>query len=65
MYIFLSQENENAPRKRASTLSEGSKIPTGIDDTVLPTVFKWEGGGRNVMISGTFSDWKVLPMVKR
>uniref|UniRef100_A0A1B6ENT1 5'-AMP-activated protein kinase subunit beta-1 n=1 Tax=Cuerna arida TaxID=1464854 RepID=A0A1B6ENT1_9HEMI len=60
-----SSENEiGAPRKRAATLSEGSKIPTGIDDSVLPTVFKWEGGGRNVMISGTFSDWKALPMVK-
>lgn len=30
----------------------------------LPTVFKWDGGGKDVFISGTFSDWKVLPMVK-
>lgn len=28
------------------------------------TVFKWEGGGKNVFISGTFSGWKALPMVK-
>ena len=32
---------------------------------MLPTVFKWEGGGKNVYISGTFSDWKTLPMAKR
>lgn len=63
---FPIQENEiGVPRKRAATLSEGSHIPTGIDDTMLPTVFKWEGGGKNVMISGTFSNWAPLPMVKR
>ncbi|KAG8258355.1 5'-AMP-activated protein kinase subunit beta-2 [Homalodisca vitripennis] len=62
--VNITENEIGAPRKRAATLSEGSKIPTGIDDSVLPTVFKWEGGGRNVMISGTFSDWKALPMVK-
>lgn len=32
----------------------------------IATVFKWEGGGncKNVFISGTFSNWKALPMVK-
>ena len=32
---------------------------------VLPTVFKWDGGGKNVHITGTFSNWKTIPMVKR
>lgn len=31
---------------------------------VFPTVFKWNGGGEQVLISGTFSDWKPMPMVK-
>jgi 5'-AMP-activated protein kinase regulatory beta subunit len=35
-----------------------------VNDKVLPTAFKWEGGGKQVFISGTFSDWKTLPMVK-
>lgn len=26
--------------------------------------FKWDGGGKEVYISGTFSEWKTLPMVK-
>lgn len=30
----------------------------------LPTVFKWDGGGKQVYISGTFSEWKSLPMVR-
>lgn len=54
-------------RPRASTLSE-KVIP--IEDealgisSVLPTVFKWDGGGKQVFISGTFTGWKVLPMVR-
>lgn len=31
---------------------------------VLPTVFKWDGGGQKVYITGTFSQWKTIPMVK-
>lgn len=31
---------------------------------VLPTVFKWDGGGKEVFISGTFSQWNKIPMVK-
>lgn len=30
----------------------------------LPTVFKWAGGGKDVLISGSFSDWKPIPMVR-
>lgn len=32
----------------------------------VPTVFKWEGGGKDVYISGTFNGWKSkIPMVRR
>ena len=35
------------------------------DETMIPTVFKWEHGGKNVYISGTFNNWeKQLPMHK-
>lgn len=46
-------------RQRANTMSEGT-IPEDIKKPVLPTVFKWDGGGRQVYISGTFSEWKAL-----
>uniref|UniRef100_A0A182NFC2 5'-AMP-activated protein kinase subunit beta-1 n=1 Tax=Anopheles dirus TaxID=7168 RepID=A0A182NFC2_9DIPT len=67
------------PRQRSSTMSEGttpSDLPGGAtgpggeqqdeegQSSTLPTVFKWDGGGKNVFISGTFSQWKALPMVK-
>ena len=50
-----------AQRPRSNTVSEGTKV---ADNKVLPTVFKWEGGGKQVYISGTFTGWKTLPMVK-
>lgn len=31
---------------------------------VLPTVFKWEKGGKDVSICGTFTQWKPIQMVK-
>lgn len=30
----------------------------------LPTVLRWDGGGKQVLISGTFTNWKTLPMVR-
>lgn len=57
------QEGEDfgSQRPRSNTVSEGTKV---TDSKVLPTVFKWEGGGKQVYISGTFTGWKTLPMVK-
>lgn len=68
-YFAKGQESSDsefgAPRQRSATVSEGSKVsPAYGKEKVLPTVFKWEGGGKNVLISGTFSNWKALPMVK-
>ena len=70
----------STPRKRSSTASEGtsasgsnmSKKSDSADEQqeealknpALPTVLRWDGGGRNVMISGTFSNWKTIPMVR-
>ncbi|XP_046738279.1 5'-AMP-activated protein kinase subunit beta-1 isoform X1 [Diprion similis] len=54
-------DNFGAGRPRSNTVSEGTKVS---DSKVLPTVFKWEGGGKQVYISGTFTEWKTLPMVK-
>ena len=31
---------------------------------MFQTVFKWEGGGQDVFVKGTFSDWKPLKMVQ-
>lgn len=52
-------------RSRSNTLEQDDdKKETVTKPPALPTVFKWDGGGKQVFISGTFSEWKVLPMVK-
>ncbi|XP_047507634.1 5'-AMP-activated protein kinase subunit beta-1 [Pieris napi] len=59
---YEDHDEEPMPRKRSNTLTESNK---SIEDVqVLPTVFKWEGGGKQVFISGTFTEWKTIPMVK-
>lgn len=62
-YYTKGQSQEiafEAPRPRANTHSEGTTVD---ENKALPTVFRWEGGGKQVYISGTFSEWKTLPMV--
>ncbi|EUB62918.1 5'-AMP-activated protein kinase subunit beta-1 [Echinococcus granulosus] len=45
--------------------SSGDTTDETPSHTTLPTVFKWEGGGKEVYISGTFNGWKSkIPMVK-
>ncbi|KFM77600.1 5'-AMP-activated protein kinase subunit beta-2, partial [Stegodyphus mimosarum] len=46
-------------RPRSATVSA-----TPSSQPHFPTVFKWDGGGKEVFISGTFSDWKPIPMVE-
>ncbi|XP_044758741.1 5'-AMP-activated protein kinase subunit beta-1 [Coccinella septempunctata] len=54
----------NLSFERWNTASEGSQIETSTTSDKTPTVFRWEGGGKDVYITGTFSEWKAIPMVK-
>lgn len=58
----LSGEDfEPVSRVRTSTITPG----TDFSERKLPTVFKWEGGGKAVHIAGSFDNWKAkIPMVK-
>lgn len=43
----------------------GLNIGTQINTSnKTPTMFRWEGGGNEVFICGTFTEWKTIPMVK-
>ncbi|XP_048734134.1 5'-AMP-activated protein kinase subunit beta-2-like isoform X3 [Ostrea edulis] len=50
-------------QRAATTQSQGD---TSIIKTkLLPTVFKWEGGGKDVFITGSFNNWQAkIPLVK-
>ena len=62
--IGLLVPSRNRSRARANTLSASNKDEVDVPIGAHPAVFKWEGGGQKVFISGTFSNWKPIPMVK-
>ena len=37
-------------------------VNSNLGENALPTVFKWEGGGKEVYLTGTFTDWKPIKM---
>jgi len=48
-------------RPRASTISPGATL----HKSALPTVFRWEGGGTKVYVSGSFYNWQHrVPLIK-
>ncbi|KAL8580733.1 5'-AMP-activated protein kinase subunit beta-2 [Nucella lapillus] len=52
-------------RQRASTLTSDQPAPPPTGHRLLPTVFKWEGGGKEVALAGSFNGWKAtIPLVK-
>ncbi|XP_059156372.1 5'-AMP-activated protein kinase subunit beta-2-like isoform X2 [Physella acuta] len=52
-------------RQRAATLTPGQDISVTPGNKLLPTVFKWEGGGKEVFLAGSFNNWKTkIPLAK-
>lgn len=44
-------------------VNTNSSIENWLDDDTVPTVFRWEHGGRQVYITGTFNGWsRQIPM---
>lgn len=58
------EEEEAAAGAEPATGSQLTGDEDDIRKTALPTVLRWDGGGKNVTISGTFSDWKPMAMVR-
>lgn len=54
-----SKEEYSGPRPRSNTLTESSKL-VGEDFKVLPTVFKWEGGGKQVSSFTKTKTWYLV-----
>nr|XP_036669127.1 5'-AMP-activated protein kinase subunit beta-1 [Drosophila suzukii] len=63
-----SMDNNEEEEAAAATEQLAASQLIGEDDdirkTALPTVLRWDGGGKNVTISGTFSNWKPITMVR-
>jgi 5'-AMP-activated protein kinase regulatory beta subunit len=49
-------------QQQTSNMNMISNTGDNVDD-IVPTVFKWDNGGRNVYITGTFNNWeRQIPM---
>ncbi|XP_013780014.1 5'-AMP-activated protein kinase subunit beta-2-like [Limulus polyphemus] len=51
--------------KEVDLSTSTNTLPIGVNqsETTLPTVFKWELGGKEVYLSGTFSNWEPIKMI--
>ena len=61
----LQQQQQRQPGDSATPMdAEHPMIEGGwLDDDTVPTVFRWEHGGRQVYITGTFNGWsRQIPM---
>jgi 5'-AMP-activated protein kinase regulatory beta subunit len=58
------QQHPGATSAASSSVSVPSSLELlSLDDDTVPTVFKWEHGGRQVYITGTFNNWsRQIPM---
>ena len=51
------------PMRSAADVDPSKLEGTWLDDDTVPTVFRWEHGGRQVYITGTFNGWsRQIPM---
>jgi 5'-AMP-activated protein kinase regulatory beta subunit len=60
--MTLLDADKTAAAVAASSRS-GAVVENWLDDDTVPTVFRWEHGGRQVYITGTFNGWsRQIPM---
>ena len=59
-----NNNNNNSNNVISASTEDSNELQLDGDlYSVVPTVFKWEHGGRNVYITGTFNNWeRQIPM---
>lgn len=57
-----SPEDVFYARYRAGSVNEPPRFQA--QDSQLPTVIKWDKGGKEVYVSGSFNGWRKIPLVK-
>ena len=59
---------KSEPRQRSISLTQGPNqaLLQKPKTKLLPTVFKWDRGGKHVYISGSYDNWKTkTPLTKK
>ncbi|KAH8416159.1 hypothetical protein KR222_009513 [Zaprionus bogoriensis] len=57
-------EQQDDEQAQAAAAAGSIDADGELKKTALPTVLRWDYGGKNVTISGTFSKWKPITMVR-
>ena len=68
--MSMDTDSMHPPQQQGSAAASGGGPPLDLatlsqlpDDDTVPTVFRWEHGGRQVYITGTFNGWsRQIPM---
>lgn len=63
-HMSIQKDINKDESKRNDIAIETDDEKLNSHSPALPTVLRWDGGGKNVMISGTFTKWKPIPMVR-
>jgi len=62
-YLQAPSSNNNSNNGNNNTVGAINLDLLSLDDDAVPTVFRWEHGGRQVYITGTFNGWsRQIPM---
>merc|ERR1712176_1251317 len=62
-YLQAPPSNNNNNNANNNTVGAINLDLLSLDDDAVPTVFRWEHGGRQVYITGTFNGWsRQIPM---
>ena len=63
MTLLDSEKTAAAVAASSGSSSSNPALENWLDDDTVPTVFRWEHGGRQVYITGTFNGWsRQIPM---
>jgi 5'-AMP-activated protein kinase regulatory beta subunit len=63
LHHYPQQSPHSHGRSSSSSNNNTRSIENWLDDDTVPTVFRWEHGGRQVYITGTFNGWsRQIPM---
>ncbi|ALC42017.1 alc [Drosophila busckii] len=60
----MEEQQKDEEQLEGSLNADEDDEAAELRKTALPTVLRWDYGGKNVTISGTFSEWKPIPMVR-
>ncbi|KAB7495642.1 5'-AMP-activated protein kinase subunit beta-1 [Armadillidium nasatum] len=64
LVIGKSPKSQHENKENTEISSSPRPVLNPENKKMLPCVIKWNGGGKDVALAGSFNNWRTLPMVK-